>query len=79
MVVPTCGFKGFFSCVLTAGVRIFLLTAPKALRPDGRGVCKVLAVIEDKSFSGWGKKKAKNNAHFHMDQYYCENKKISQN
>lgn len=54
--LPTCGLKSFFSCGLTAGVPICLLTVPKALRTDGRGV-KVLAVIGDfKSFSGGGQK-----------------------
>lgn len=52
--IQTCDFSSF-SCGLTAGVEIFLLTVPKALRPDGRGVVKVLAIIGDfKSFSGGG-------------------------
>lgn len=42
---------------MTAGVETFLLTTPKALRPDGRGVVKVLAVIGDfRSFSLVGEK-----------------------
>lgn len=70
----TC-FTSFFSCVVTAGVEIFLLMAPNALRLDGRGVLKVLAIIGDfKSFSGgWGKKQNVI-AHFHTESLLPEEK-----
>lgn len=39
----TSGLRSFFSCAFMAGVVTILLTVPKALRPDGRGVCNFLA------------------------------------
>lgn len=43
----------FFSCTVVAEVEMLLLTVPKALRADGKGVFNIFTGIGDfKSFSG---------------------------